>query len=118
MLDKPAYGDPCNGCGQCCMHALCPVATLALGLGPHELPCPALLRTGESYKCGVMIEPRKWLPVRVAIHGATAVAAAAAHINGAGCGSVTGCSRERWSGLGCVRGYMPRWTPLRSGTGV
>ena len=87
MPDKPLYGDPCNGCGLCCMAQLCPVATIALKLRPSELPCPALIGgPDDTWRCGVMVEPRKWLPVRVAIYGAGVVADAAAFINGAGRG--------------------------------
>jgi hypothetical protein len=49
---KPPHGDPCNGCGACCMATTC-------DLGRHLFetsgPCPALMRDGpHTYRCGVM----------------------------------------------------------------
>lgn len=62
---KPAVGEPCNGCGVCCVSEACPVA-MVLFLRRHG-KCPALQwcdREGR-YRCGLVADPQahlSWLP--------------------------------------------------------
>lgn len=80
---KPAYGEPCNACGLCCMVAPCPIA--ARLFGPVRGVCPALRHQRDgTYSCGVMEEPRAYAPVRVARFGAPRLREAARIILGAG----------------------------------
>ena len=82
---KSPYGKPCNGCGQCCQEELCPLG--AFVFGKQDGPCPALKfdATEESF-CGLVRSPRKYAPVKTAIHGATAMGNAALWLIGAGHG--------------------------------
>jgi hypothetical protein len=64
---KPTQGEPCNGCGLCCLAERCPVALLFLPRDGGS--CPALEWDGESgrYLCGMVGHPAKylgWLPRR------------------------------------------------------
>lgn len=53
-LDKPAFGNPCNGCGTCCIEQVCEFG-LELGDSEH---CKALVSHGDgSYSCGLIIDP-------------------------------------------------------------
>ena len=59
---KPAPGRACNGCGTCCAAEPCPLGML-LSRRRHGA-CTAL-RWSEAdarYHCGVLAEPRRWLP--------------------------------------------------------
>jgi hypothetical protein len=55
---KPAPGQPCNGCGVCCLHEPCPLALLLRGRqvgGCRWLrwqPVPA------HYRCAALAEPQ------------------------------------------------------------
>jgi hypothetical protein len=52
---KPAYGEPCNRCGLCCMTDPCRVAQAVLLL--RQGPCPALRSDGlGGYFCGLLSE--------------------------------------------------------------
>lgn len=84
MLMKPPHGAPCNGCGQCCMDQLCPLATAIFGARPG--PCWALERKGVGYACGLVESPNDWAPVQVLLHGRDATSKAAAILIGAGLG--------------------------------
>ena len=82
---KPRYGDPCNGCGQCCRDALCPLARwLFRGQGA---PCPALLSEGGRSRCGLIANPARFAPLVTQRHAADNVAAAAGLL----CGANMGC---------------------------
>lgn len=49
---KPAVGQPCNGCGVCCLAAPCPLgAVLSRRL---KGACVALRWDGARYVCGVL----------------------------------------------------------------
>jgi hypothetical protein len=54
--DKPAYGDPCNGCGLCCLTGPCEVAREYLHV-PGGQPCPALEYDFGRYWCGMLTRP-------------------------------------------------------------
>jgi hypothetical protein len=47
---KPAYGSPCNRCGECCKRYPCPVGQALFR--QKTGPCPALQPSGE---CGLML---------------------------------------------------------------
>ena len=57
---KPLYGQPCNGCGLCCLMEQCPISVEVFG--PSAL-CPALeeLPAG-GFTCGLVARPRHYLP--------------------------------------------------------
>ncbi len=59
---KPATGQPCNGCGPCCAAEPCPLGML---LSRRRRGACAALRWSDdevTYRCGVLREPRRWLP--------------------------------------------------------
>ena len=60
--EKPPYGAPCNGCGVCCAHAPCPLGIVASRR--TQGACAALVWQAEAqvYRCGLMVEPERWLP--------------------------------------------------------
>ena len=64
---KPAVGAACNGCGVCCVVETCPLARLRFLR--RRGPCPALLwRDDEGrYRCGLLAEPTRWLPLPEAL---------------------------------------------------
>ena len=50
---KPAYGQPCNRCGVCCMALRCALSERVFGPGPG--PCPALGEgDGVNRVCGLI----------------------------------------------------------------
>ena len=55
MLDrKPKHGQPCNGCGLCCVATLCAIGKRLFGR--EHGPCPALVKTDKNeYGCGVVL---------------------------------------------------------------
>lgn len=57
---KPAYGDPCNGCGLCCIAVPCVLARDFCGA--FEGPCPALELDDGRYWCGLLRSPHKYIP--------------------------------------------------------
>lgn len=94
-VEFPGHGAPCNGCGLCCLSALCIVAS-AVFVGQDETkdefegPCPALERDGDRYYCGFMRSPAQYRPVEAAIHGEAALIAAMKFMMGSG----EGCDLE------------------------
>lgn len=59
-LNKPVYGDKCNGCGYCCMMKPCSIS-LFIYNDPEK--CPALVFREGKYRCGLISEPEKVLPI-------------------------------------------------------
>lgn len=49
---KPAFGEPCNGCGVCCALELCKYARCVHGDGVPA-PCPSLIFHSGRYWCGL-----------------------------------------------------------------
>ena len=82
MTAKPAYGSPCNSCGACCRHELCPIGQDIFGR--VRGPCPALLPDAKG--CGLIVDPFRWAPLKTAQHGTAAMSKATATILGAGLG--------------------------------
>lgn len=58
-LSKPRYGEPCNGCGMCCVAVQCPVS---LGLFGEQPLCPALEQAGDALACGLMRNTLDYVP--------------------------------------------------------
>lgn len=44
IQNKPKEGDPCNGCGVCCLSEQCPVSVEVFG---NQELCPALEKTDD-----------------------------------------------------------------------
>ena len=83
---KPPHGSACNSCGACCMIARCPLGQHVFGLEEFG-PCPALAQTGEhTYGCGLVLDPRKYEPVRATTKGVEALRRAALLLIGSGDG--------------------------------
>lgn len=67
-VEKPPYGSPCNKCGQCCEDQLCPLGSLLFD--KQDGPCPALQRNEDGTgTCGLVSDPKRWAPFRVAVVG-------------------------------------------------
>lgn len=68
MSVKPKIGEPCNGCGLCCLSQPCKNGAYILGLvknlGDDTYPgkCPAIIQkhSGE-YLCGIILNPNKYI---------------------------------------------------------
>ncbi|MGQ5523893.1 hypothetical protein ACUHMQ_11595 [Chitinimonas sp. PSY-7] len=63
---KPAWGQPCNGCGVCCAAEPCPVARRLFRI--HSGGCPALVWQSDvsRYACDLLLRPEQYgrlLPV-------------------------------------------------------
>lgn len=57
-LDKPVYGDPCNGCGVCCIAKVCDLGE-ALG---DDQNCKALIQNADhSFSCGLVVDPYRFI---------------------------------------------------------
>jgi hypothetical protein len=59
---KPAWGQPCNGCGVCCLSEPCPVGML-ISRRRHGA-CDALVWDGAQtrYRCGLLVDAAAQLP--------------------------------------------------------
>lgn len=61
---KPALGQPCNGCGLCCLAEPCPLGVV---LSRQRSGACVALRWDDAqhlYRCGVLTHPAGVLPVR------------------------------------------------------
>jgi hypothetical protein len=59
---KPPEGQACNGCGLCCAAAPCPLGMVA---SRRRHGACAALEWAEArghYRCGVLAQPKRWLP--------------------------------------------------------
>lgn len=59
MLEKPARGKPCNGCGVCCLVEVCGLGLEVLGGKPTQAPCPFVRTHDGRMWCGVIEEATK-----------------------------------------------------------
>ena len=57
MVEKPKFGDRCNGCGLCCAAELCEVAEMVF-IGAAA-PCPALEWEDGRAWCGMIRHPSR-----------------------------------------------------------
>lgn len=56
---KPKHGEPCNGCGVCCVGSLCQVAQAVFHRPFAPGPCPAMLFNDDGWVlCGIALDPR------------------------------------------------------------
>ncbi len=67
--EKPKFGQPCNGCGICCLAEPCPLAHVYLW--QFRGSCRALVWQAEQqrYACGMLLYPERFvrlLPARLA----------------------------------------------------
>lgn len=85
-IDKPAYGDPCNGCGLCCRAELCPAGYAIFG-GVLRRECPAIEMDGQRAVCGLVAHPMAYRMAKTLQHGVAAMSSAALAMIGSG----TGC---------------------------
>lgn len=81
---KPAYGAPCNNCGQCCEDQLCPLGQIHFKR--LHGPCPALGFVGDVSSCGLVADPRRFAPVKTAVRGVSSMRDGAILLIGAGHG--------------------------------
>src|SRR5262249_48761682 len=87
---KPKHGTPCNGCGCCCMVTRCELAQHVFSLGEFG-PCPALTQTSATtYGCGLVLDPRKYVPARAASKGVAALRQGGGGLVGGGQGRGAG----------------------------
>lgn len=54
QLDKPKHGQPCNGCGLCCVREQCAVSVAIFG---EMSLCPAIEQDGPRLTCGLINRP-------------------------------------------------------------
>jgi len=54
VLQKPRFGEKCNGCGWCCEQSQCLLSIDLFGKEPG--PCRALVRADGRTYCGVVQE--------------------------------------------------------------
>ena len=66
------------------MESLCPLGWFVFR--QEAGPCPALVELQGKTACGLVVEPRKWSPIRCITHGEKIVSAAAQVLIGAGVG--------------------------------
>jgi hypothetical protein len=59
---QPAWGEPCNGCGVCCLSEPCPVGILLSR--KRRGACVALVWDGADrrYRCGMLAAPARREP--------------------------------------------------------
>lgn len=64
---KPTFGDPCNGCGLCCVATACGMALTVISTARKGQSCPALEWEGGRSWCGLVRHPTRYIdkPVHV-----------------------------------------------------
>lgn len=98
VAKKPRQGEPCNGCGACCLAEVCDFGMLVM-TETREGPCPAW-----NAGCGLIKNPTQYAPVATAMYGAEAMSTAAAFIIGSG----MGCE-ARFNGEPVNKDYVRRY---------
>ncbi len=90
---KPPHGSPCNRCGVCCQHELCPVGALFFfNVRPEDGkalvgPCPALTFSFNGLaECGLAVRPGYYRRAASERFGEENMSGAMAHLIGAGGG--------------------------------
>ncbi len=81
--NKPPYGSPCNGCGACCLAEQCYLSLVTFG---QSHPCPAIIRDGGRFACGLVERPDETVPDLVRVLGSDVTRRVAALLVGAGLG--------------------------------
>lgn len=59
VLERPGFGKPCNGCGECCKEEACDLSIDFLK--SKKAPCIALEAEDGRYWCGLVRNPSKYL---------------------------------------------------------
>ena len=59
---KPPTGAICNGCGLCCAHQPCPMGMLLSRRRQGRCRALTWQSSQRRYVCGVLVQPRRWLP--------------------------------------------------------
>lgn len=59
--EKPAFGQPCNGCGFCCAAEPCGVARRFVPGAIDGAPCPAMEFEHGRFWCGMVRRPGRYL---------------------------------------------------------
>lgn len=80
VLQKPAFGQPCNRCGLCCIAEACVLG--AAVFNQLDGPCPALETNGTDYSCGLVARPAHYAPAQTAARGEELLRDAARLITG------------------------------------
>jgi len=90
-MEKQKIGEPCNGCGTCCMAQVCMNGAYVIGLVKRlgdTVPgaCPVIVRNANgSIRCGILLNPNKY--IKKSKYPAKILSKYFAHLIGAG----TGC---------------------------
>ena len=58
---KPAQGEPCNGCGVCCLSEPCPLGVLLSGRRSGACTAVRWDEAALRYRCGAVEQPRSVL---------------------------------------------------------
>ena len=89
-IKKPKIGEPCNGCGICCINQVCMngsyVLKLVNRLGESVPgPCPAIVKHPDGkIDCGIILHPNKY--IKSSQYPAKILSKYFAHLIGAGNG--------------------------------
>jgi hypothetical protein len=59
---KPPPGQACNGCGVCCTAAPCPLGMLLSRRRTGACVALQWQDGARQYRCGLLADPRRWLP--------------------------------------------------------
>jgi hypothetical protein len=58
---KPAWGQPCNGCGVCCLSEPCPAGVWVSRRRQGACTAVRWDASGHRYRCGLVDAARPWL---------------------------------------------------------
>ncbi len=59
---KPAFGQPCNGCGVCCLAEPCPVGMIVSRRTRGACSALEWNEAARHYRCGMLTRPRlRWM---------------------------------------------------------
>jgi hypothetical protein len=61
---KPAWAEPCNGCGVCCAYAPCPVGMLISRRRTGACAALQWMESESRYRCGVLVDPARHTGLR------------------------------------------------------
>lgn len=60
---KPALGQPCNGCGLCCLLEPCPLGMLVSRRRRGSCAALMWIEEGGRYQCGMIKAPGRFVPL-------------------------------------------------------
>ena len=61
---KPAWAEPCNGCGVCCAYAPCPVGVLISKRRTGACAALEWVDSESRYRCGVLVDSARYTGLR------------------------------------------------------